>query len=139
MLDEYKKKLNKENVEKTMAANIKVGNNFFIRILPLFLKQLSVSLGYIEIRKHTTTTLSNIGQVKINDAYKKYVQNFLLLIAPESVEKIKCSVISYENTLVFTFTSVLKETEIATFFFDFLRKSGINVDIESNGVYESLS
>ena len=63
----------------------------------------------------------------------------MFLIAPESVEKIKCSVCSYENNLVLTFTSILKNNGIQKEFCDFLRKKGIEVKIEGNGVNDAIS
>ena len=71
--------------------------------------------------------------------YKEYIQDFLFLIAPEQVEKIKCSACSYENHLVFTITSTLKDNHIAKDFAQRLEGQGIEVQIEGNGVYESIS
>ena len=88
---DFEKKLQKEEIIKTMSGNVKLGNNLFIRIIPLFLKKFTVNISYIEIRKYTTTTYSNIGRIGIIQEYKEYIENFLMLIAPERVEKIKCS------------------------------------------------
>lgn len=136
---EFDKKLNQENLEKTMDSNVKIGKNTFIRMLPLFLKKISTQLSYIEIRKYTTTTISNLGQVNIDKKYKPFIKNVLFLLAPESVEKTKCSVCTYENNLVVTFTSILKETKIQKEFFDILHEESINFEIQTNGVYDDLS
>ena len=62
-----------------------------------------------------------------------------MLIAPEPVEKIKCSSCTFENKLTFTFTSILKDNNIEKAFYDFLRNQGIKVEIESNGVLDDIS
>ena len=62
-----------------------------------------------------------------------------MLIAPESVEKIKCSSCTFENKMAFTFTSVLKDNNIEKTFYDFLTKRGIKVEIESTGVLDDIS
>ena len=103
-------------------------------MMPLFIKKFTVKISYVEIRKYTTATLSNIGKIGIISEYKKYIDNFLFLIAPEVVEKIKCSVCSYENNVVFTFTSILEDKNIQNTFFEYLKKQDISVKIESNGV-----
>ena len=36
--NDFKKKLNKEEMEKTVAKTVKLGNNFGVKIIPLFLK-----------------------------------------------------------------------------------------------------
>lgn len=136
---DFKDKLTEENVIATMSNNVKLGTNIFIRLLPLFIKKFTVKMSYIEIRKYTTTTFSNIGRIGILPEYKEYIQDFLFLIAPEQVEKIKCSACSYENHLVFTITSTLKDNHIAKDFAQRLEGQGIEVQIEGNGVYESIS
>lgn len=136
---DFKKRLTEEEIMKTMSANVKLGNNFLIRIIPLILKRALVRLSYIEIRKYTTITYSNIGRMGIIGKYQEYIDYFLMLIAPEPVEKIKCSSCTYENKMVFTFTTILKDVKIEKRFYEFLREKGIKVEIESNGVLDDIS
>lgn len=131
---EFKEKLTEEEIANTMSANVKLGNNPLIRMIPLFLKKIFVRLSYIEIRKYTTTTFSNIGRIGIISDYQEYIDTFLFCIAPETVEKIKCSACSYEDQMIFTFTSILENREIENGFADFLKKQGIKVKILNNGV-----
>ena len=62
-----------------------------------------------------------------------------MLIAPEPVEKIKCSSCTFENNMVFTFTSILGNNKIEKAFYNFLKERGIQVKIESNGVLDDIS
>ena len=136
---DFEKKLSPEEIAKTMSANVKIGNNLIVRTVPLFIKKALVRLSYIEIRKYTTITFSNIGRMGIIGKYKDYIEYFLMLIAPEPVEKIKCSACTFENKMAFTFTSILKNTDIEKYFYDFLHNHGIKVEIESNGVLDDIS
>ena len=122
-----------------MSSNVKLGNNPFVRVIPLSLKKILVRLSYIEIRKYTTITFSNIGRIGIIGKYQKYIEDFFMLIATEPVEKIKCSACTYENDIVFTFTSILQDNSIEKRFFEFLTQNGIKVRIESNGVLDAIS
>lgn len=135
----FEEKLTMEEISKTMSANVKLGNNIFIKTIPLFLKLIIVKLSYIEIRKYTTTTFSNIGRIGIIGEYQKYIDKFLMLIAPESVEKIKCSSCSFENNLVFTFTSTLQGTKVEEEFCKKLKEEGISITVEGNGVHDFIS
>ena len=137
--NEFDRKLTKEEISKTMSANVKLGNNIFIKSIPLFLKLIIVKLSYIEIRKYTTTTFSNVGRIGIIGEYQKYIDKFMMLIAPESVEKIKCSACSFENKLNFTFTSTLENTEVEEEFCKKLKEEGINISVEGNGVHDFIS
>ncbi len=136
---DFKEKLTQEELIKTMSTNVKIGNNPFIRIIPLTLKKTIVRLSYIEIRKYTTITFSNIGRMGIIGDYKNYIEYFLMLIAPEPVEKIKCSSCTFENKLTFTFTSILQNNDIEKKFYEFLKQRNIKVQIESNGVLDDIS
>ena len=137
--EEFKKKLAEEEIMKTMSANVKLGINPLIKIIPLELKKTLVRLSYIEIRKYTTITFSNIGRIGIIGKYKDYIDYFLMLIAPEPVEKIKCSSCTFENKMVFTFTSILNDNRVEKRFYQFLMQKGIHVEIESNGVLDDIS
>ena len=135
---DFKRKLTEEEILKTMSANVKIGNNPLIRAVPIHIKKLLVRIGYIEIRKYTSITYSNIGRVGIIGKYQDYINYFLMLIAPESVEKIKCSSCSFENKMVFTFTSILDDNKIQKRFHQFLNEKGINVEIENNSVLDDI-
>ena len=135
---DFERMLTKEEISKTMSANVKLGNNVFIKSIPLFLKLIIVKLSYIEIRKYTTTTFSNIGRIGIIGEYQEYIDKFLMLIAPENVEKIKCSSCSFENNLVFTFTSTLQSTEVEQEFCKKLKEEEIEISVEGNGVHDFI-
>lgn len=131
---DFQNKLTYDEINKTMTSTVKIGNNPFIKAIPLILKKIIIQLSYIEIRKYTTTTFSNIGRIGIIGDYQEYIKEFLFLLAPEKVEKIKCSTCSYNDKLIFTFTSIIKDKKIENTFFDFLKKQGVDVQIESNGI-----
>lgn len=136
---EFKKKLTQEEMKKTMSANVRLGNHPLIKSIPLMIKKPIVRLVYTQIRKYTTITLSNIGRIGMIGKYQEYIDNFFLLIAPESVEKIKCSACSFGDKMVFTFTSILNNTKIEEAFYQFLKEQGVEVQIESNGVLDVIS
>ena len=136
---DFTKRLTLEEIQKTMSGNVKLGTNPFIKLIPLIVKKPIVRLSYLEIRKYTTTTFSNIGRIGIIGKYQKYIEDFLMLIAPEPVEKIKCSAYSFENHIDFTFTSILDDCAIEKEFYEFLKEKNINVKIESNGVLDVIS
>lgn len=136
---EFANKLTENEIAKTMSNNVKIGTNFFIKLVPLFLKKVLVRASYIEIRKYTTMTFSNIGIMGIMGKYRDYIDYCMILLAPEPVEKIKCSACSFEDKLVVTFTSILNNNEVEKFFYEYIKKSKIKIEIESNGVLNDIS
>ena len=137
--NDFKKQLTEEEIIKTMSNNVKLGNNIFIKMIPLILKIIIVRLAYIEIRKYTTITYSNIGRIGIIGDYQNYIDYFMVLIAPEQYERVKCGSCTFENNIVFTFTSILNDNSIEKGFYNFLQEKGIEVKIESNGVLDDIS
>ena len=137
--DEFDTKLNEEELAKTMAMTVRVGHNFMISVIPLFIKRALLKIGYRYIQKYMTITFSNVGRIGMIGDYQKYIDYFLLLIAPENIEKIKCSGCTFENKMVMTFTSVLRDSDIEKYFYDFLRDRGIEVNVESNEVNEKIN
>ena len=127
--------LQKESLAKTMAHNVKLGNQILIRIIPLFIKKMILKLVYGEIQKYTTTTFSNLGKVNFLPEYEQYIQNFFFIIAPEKAEKIKCTICSYKDNIVFSVGSILQENDIEKSFAEFLEKQGIKTKIITNDIY----
>jgi len=131
--EDYKRNLSKEEIEKTMVANIKIANNPLLRFVPTILKQIFVRIGMMGIRRFTTMTFSNLGSIEIKEEFKKDVKEFWVLIAPESVERIKCSTCSFDNRLVVSFTRILEDESIENKFYSLLLENQIKTEIERNG------
>ena len=134
MLIKFNFKLQKEELLKTIATNIKLSRNPFLRVVPLFIKKKVVELAYKERRKYNTTTLSSIGRIGFLAEYKNYIDKVYFLIAPETVEKIKCTACTVDNTIIFTITSVMENTNVETNIKQFLEENDIKVQIEGNDV-----
>jgi hypothetical protein len=136
--NEFEKKLTEKEILKTMSGNVKVGNNIFINYIPLFLKKIIIRSIYKEIQKYSSITYSNIGRIGILGKYQSYIDYFLFLIAPEPIEKIKCSSCTYMDKIIFTFTSILNDNSIERFFLNFLKSQQVKVEVESNQILDSI-
>jgi NRPS condensation-like uncharacterized protein len=113
-----------------------VSNEKFIlaRATPLFMKNIAMKAVYSQSALANTTTITNIGNITVDDIYKPYVEMFHALLAISKGQHIKGTICSYENTLVFNFSYDLQDTSIQRGFFRRLAQDGISVEIESNGV-----
>lgn len=137
--EEFKSKLTRDEILKTMSANVKLTNNPIIRIIPLRLKEIIVKLFSKEVKRRFTMTFSNIGKIEISENYKEYIEEFIVMIAPDWAEKMKCAVCSFDNKTVFTFATTLKESGIENKFKDFLTQNNIKFKIEGNEVNDTIS
>lgn len=131
---EFEKKLRIEKIVETMTSEIGAVNNIFVKMVPLAIKKLVVRLGALEVKRRFTMTFSNIGKIEIDNKYSKYIENFLVVLAPDWAEKVKCSVSSYKDNLVVTFGTTLKNNLIEKKFKALLKEHNINFRLEGNCV-----
>ena len=133
--DSLKEQINKENLEKLLSYNVSNEVNFIIRAVPRVFKSIAMRRIYKASLKANTSTITNLGVVSVDDMYKEYIDRFHVVLSMSKGQFIKGSVISYKDTLVFTFSSAIRETFIQKEFFRQMVRDGIHVSIESNGVY----
>ena len=137
--DNLASQITKENLEKSFSYNVSNEKLWFARIAPLPLKSLAMRAVYRKSALANTTTITNIGNVPVDDAYKPYIKMFHAFLAMSKGQHIKGTICSYGETLVFSFSYDLKDVSIQKAFFRKIASDGIHVQIESNGVdYEQM-
>lgn len=135
--EEFKSKLTKEEISKTMSSTVNMGTNIIVRFIPLFLKKITLKISYQEIAKYTTTTFSNIGKINVLKEYEEYIQNFYLLVATEKAEKIKVGACSYGDNITFTVTSILQEDLLEKEIKEELKHENIENKTITNEIYKN--
>ncbi len=131
---QFEKQLTKEHLTQTISDNVSTEKNIFVRIAPLFVKDIGVKIAYIASKKANSAVLSNLGIIEVHDEFKEYIDSFEALMGVSKSEPVKCTICSFDNKLVFTFTSILRDPYLQRTFFRHLSSHGIDVAIESNGV-----
>ena len=127
--------INKEYLEQLFSYNVSNEMNMVARAVPLFLKNIAIRHVYNVAALANTTTVTNLGKISVNQTYQPYVKMFKVYLPMSKGQNIKGAVSSYGDQLCFTFTSVLKDTFVQRNFFRKLVEDGVEVTIESNGVY----
>lgn len=130
-----KEQVQKDNLETLLSYNVSNEVNKFIRPVPLFIKNMVMRGIYKTSAGANTSTITNLGVQKVDEAYKEYIERFHVVLSMSTGQNIKGSVITYDDTLVFTFSSAIKETAIQKAFFRQIVKDGVKVEIETNGGY----
>lgn len=133
--EQFKNQLTKENLSRTISENVSTERNIFVRFAPLVVKNLGVKIAYVRSTKANTVVLSNLGIIEVHDEFKKYIDAFEALISVSKSEPTKCTMCSFDDKIVFTFTSMLKDPYLQRAFFRHLSNQGVDAKIESNGVY----
>jgi NRPS condensation-like uncharacterized protein len=127
------KTINKEYVLGNINANVKAQKNILMRLTPLILKNVVLkSVFYMVGERIFTMSLSNIGKIKTPEEFKQLVERYEVNLGAGKLNKLGASAITFEDNLVFTFSSTIKETQIQKAFFQSLAKLGLHIKIESN-------
>ena len=129
-----KGQINKENLEKLFSYNVSNEKILAARATPLFIKNIAMKLVYTKSALANTSTITNIGNLTVDDAYKPYVEMFHSCLAMSKGQHIKGNICSYGSTLVFSFSYDLADPSVQRGFFRKIAQDGVHVEIESNGV-----
>jgi NRPS condensation-like uncharacterized protein len=129
-----KEQINKENLEKLFSYNVSNEKIFLARATPLFIKNMAMKVVYSQSALANTTTITNIGNITVDELYEPYVEMFHSCLAMSKGQHIKGNICSYKSTLVFNFSYDLKDTSVQKGFFRKIAEDGIKVEVESNGV-----
>lgn len=132
-----KEQLTKEHLEQIFSYNVSNEKKIMLRAVPLLLKKPAMRYVYNASVKANTTTITNVGGITILEPYKPYIQNYVAFISRSKGQDLKCAICSYEDTLNVVITSVLKDPCVQKGMFRFLAWEGLDVTIETNGVFYS--
>ena len=129
-----KSQITKEHLEELFSYNVSNEKKFIARAVPLFLKNIAMSIVYSQSAYANTTTFTNIGNIMVEEAYKPYIEQYHAFLPMSKGQNLKGTICSYGDTLVMNFSYILKDTSIQRCFFRRIAEDGIHVEIETNGV-----
>ncbi len=132
--ESLRSQINKENLEKLFSYNVSNEKLLVARMVPLFLKNIAMRYVYNMSALANTATITNIGNLSVDEAYKPYVEMFHAFLAMSKGQHLKGTICSYGDTLVFSFSYDLKDASVQRGFFRKLASDGLAVEVESNGV-----
>ena len=127
--------LNRENLEQIFSYNVSNEQTFIARAVPLVIKNLAIKLVYTRAALASTSTMTNVGNVTISPEYEPYIESFHCFLSFSKGQDLKAAIISYKDDLVLTFSSALYDTAIQKSTFSAIASDGVDVRIETNGVY----
>lgn len=131
--EDFKSQLTLTNMQTTLDANVKLEKDYALRFCPLFLKWIIFKLGYQAIAGGLETmSLSNLGEVKMPNSLKKYVESAEFIIGAGEDSTNNLGVVSLNNKICLSFSRTIMETEIEKNFFRSLHQFGLDFKIDSN-------
>ena len=132
--DNLRSQINREHLEKLFSYNVSNEKLLAARAVPLFLKNIAMKLVYTKSALANTTTITNIGNIGVDEEYRPYVEMFHAFLAMSKGQHLKGTICSYGSTLVFSFSFDLKDVSVQRGFFRKITADGIEVELDTNGV-----
>lgn len=126
------KKIDRDKLEASISYNVSNEKKWYLRAIPLVIKRPILRMIFHRKDRAYTTTLSNIGPVKMEPEYEGEIERFHIMIGVSRSQPLKCAVCAWGDELVVTFTSVFADSRLQRRFFGKLREEGIAVRLEGN-------
>ena len=132
---EQLKAISKEFVHANINQNVQDQNNIFVRMMPLFIKNLALNLSYRMVGEGLQTSVfSNIGQVALPNDLKPLIKRIDAIIGASKYNPILLCSTTVGDNMSLTFSSTIVETVIQREFFRLLSSLGAQVKIDTNMV-----
>jgi len=127
------KKIDKERMQGFINSNVGIKSNPFIKIIPLFIKNIFINLFFkLWGESYQTLAVSNLGLNRVPEEFKEVVDRFEVNLGRPKYNAKSVGLISYGDKLVCTFSSKIKENITEKDFITGLSGHGVEVLVESN-------
>lgn len=132
--EQLKEGLSEESVRAKINKNVKFEKNPFIRMTPLFFKNIVVSNTYRLYGEGCyTMVLSNLRTTMFPKKMQEHIKNIYYSLGVSDLNPMNCVVVSYGDKMMITFARGIKETGIARMFFEhFSKEKGLRIEVRGN-------
>lgn len=131
---QLKEGMEPERIAMQMDAYEKIERYFFIRMVPLIIKQPVVRRFSRMENKRISFVLSNLGKIKLDERIEPYVESFSAFC---SHSEVFTTVFTYKDTLKFGMTYAYSDTRMLKNFVRTLTQDGVNVTVNATEVLKS--
>ena len=113
-------------LEKKIAANVSLENNFAISAIPLFIKRPIIDLiCRIKGDRYCSQTLSNLGNIALPEAIRPYVSEMDFVLGRQRGATGAAAAVGYNGNIYINFTRNIAESSFEEYFCEQLRELGI--------------
>lgn len=130
--NDLKGKITKESLAAKMKYSVGAQQNPILRVIPNIIKDFALKIVYYFAEKSSTSTVTNIGQIKLPPEIEQFIDRFELCLWVTPIQKKKMAVVSFKDELVISMMSGVEETSIEQFIYKHLASNGVPVTISCN-------
>lgn len=126
IIKEYlSKEINEENINKQFSKMVALEKNFFINLIPLFIKVPIMRAIYLNQNRYFSTTFSNLGNISLQDDIASYIEDIDFMLGQASLPKCIGACVSYQNKTIINLSKTIKDDIIEKAFFETLEMLNI--------------
>lgn len=129
----FKQALAPEELEGSINQFTALEKNVFTRAIPLVLKDPVMRVGYELSAREESSSLSNVGPVRMPPELSKYIELFDVFVSANKPQICMCS---FGENLTMSFTSPFVGTDVQKNFFRAITELGVTVKIAANRIDE---
>lgn len=122
-----------DSIKETMNKMAFLEHFFILRLIPLFIKDIVLKIGYAISRKYQTIALSNVGIIKLPEEINKYIDYFTVYTSTDCFQICVCS---FQNKMSLAFSSHYINSEVEKNFFRYFTEQGLKITINTNDLEE---
>lgn len=109
-----------QKVNKQFSKMVALENNFFIKLIPLFIKIPIMRLIYINQNRYFSTTFSNLGNICLEENLSSYIEDIDFMLGQASIPKCIGACVSYNNKTIMNLSKTIEDDVIEKAFFETL-------------------
>ena len=125
----FEREINPESLENYMNGWASIESNLFVRMCPLWFKDIVLNIAYRMSSQKYTAMLSNVGILRMPAECAESIRSFDVC---NGTQKLQACVCSFNDNLSISFTSAFTSCDIQRSFFRQLTALGIEVEITTN-------
>ena len=127
---QFEEQLNKETLERRMNSNVFFEKNIFIRLVPLFIKNIAFKIGFKLVSDITSTSfVSNLGRIDLPSEMYKFINNADFVNAGE---KLSLTMVTVKEKMNIIISTRLTDKSIIYQMIKTLQNEGLDVIIQTN-------
>ena len=127
--NEFEGQLSREKINENMNSYAALEHNIAVKMIPLFIKDIGISLFSMFATRGVTCTMSNLGKIEMPEELREYIDYFSAFMAAPS-EQICVS--TFGDRMVFGEVSPYVTHGVMMNFFRAITDMGIEVEISTN-------
>lgn len=126
-------KFDKSYLQSNINSNVKIQKNGFVKIMPLFIKNLILKACFNFMgENYQTLSLSNLGKISVPEEFNDRILNYNFNLGRSLHNEKSIGVVTFKDNLNICISSKLYETETERDIFKMLADMGIDVKVYSN-------